>query len=170
MKFFKKKKQKPPRAPWWTASTIAAVEKILRPDMNVFEWGSGSSTVWLARRARRIWSVDHDKFWRAKICKWARREGISGKIKVFIYPFENIGYYESVNRPRTDIDFIVVDGRNRVECFKKAAGRVKRGGFIMVDDTHRLLYRPVYDVSGIEVAREIAPDETGKKATIFRKL
>jgi len=156
--------------PWWTAETIETVEKILRPGMRVFEWGSGSSTVWLARRVRRVWSVDHDKFWRAKIRKWARREGVSGKIKVFIYPFENMRYYESVKKPRGDIDFIVIDGRNRVECFKRAAGRLRRGGYIMVDDTDRPLYGPMYDVAGMEVAHEIAPDKTGKKATIFRKL
>ena len=170
LKIFKSKKQKPPRMPWWTQDTIAAVEQILKPDMRVFEWGSGSSTVWLARRVKRVWSVDHDKFWRAKIRKWARREGVMGKIKVFIYPFENIRYYESVKKPKADVNFIVVDGRNRVECFKRAAQKVRRGGYIMVDDTHRPLYAPIYEVGGLEIACDIAPDETGKKATIFRKL
>jgi hypothetical protein len=170
MTIFKKRKQKPPRTPWWTQDTIASVERILKPDMRVFEWGSGSSTVWLAHRTRRVWSVDHDKFWRAKIRTWARREGVSRKIKVFIYPLENIGYYDCVNRLKEDIDFIAVDGRNRVECFKKAAQKLSRGGYLMVDDTHRPYYSPIYEVGGFEIICDVAPDETGKKATVFRKI
>ena len=47
--------------PWWTYGAIDAVEEWLasraRP-VRVFEWGSGASTMWLAKRVDQIDSVE----------------------------------------------------------------------------------------------------------------
>ena len=49
--------------PWWTYRAIDDVEDWLaardRP-ARVFEYGSGASTVWLARRSGSVHSVEHD--------------------------------------------------------------------------------------------------------------
>src|SRR5215467_3096301 len=48
--------------PWWTFPAIDAVERWIaaRGNVRVFEYGSGASTVWLARRAAHVVSVEHD--------------------------------------------------------------------------------------------------------------
>src|SRR5262249_29493087 len=48
--------------PWWTFAAIDAVERWIaaRENVRVFEYGSGASTVWLARRAAHVVSVEHD--------------------------------------------------------------------------------------------------------------
>lgn len=52
--------------PWWAFGAIDHVDAILRRrgrDMVAFEYGSGASTVWLARRCRAVYSVEHESEW-----------------------------------------------------------------------------------------------------------
>ena len=37
---------------------------------------------------------------------------------------------------------ILVDGRARISCLKRAQSRVKPGGYIMLDDAERKYYNP----------------------------
>jgi hypothetical protein len=45
--------------PWWTMDAADEVAMFLRDrrDARIFEWGSGASTFWLARRAAAVHSV-----------------------------------------------------------------------------------------------------------------
>ena len=48
--------------PWWTYGAIDEVERWLAGrdgDVRAFEWGSGASTIWLARRVAEVHSVEH---------------------------------------------------------------------------------------------------------------
>ena len=50
--------------PWWTYRAVDAVEGWLaaRPrPVRAFEYGSGASTLWLARRVDEVHSVEHDR-------------------------------------------------------------------------------------------------------------
>jgi hypothetical protein len=39
------------------------LERIVRPDFKVFEFGSGNSTIWWSQRVAQVVSVDHDRKW-----------------------------------------------------------------------------------------------------------
>ena len=52
--------------PWWTYDAIDAVETWLAgqgdpSSVRAFEWGSGASTLWLARRVGEVHSVEHHR-------------------------------------------------------------------------------------------------------------
>src|SRR5690554_7836675 len=49
--------------PWMTYDAIDFLSSIAAPDHEVFEWGSGGSTLFFARRCDRVISVEHDKKW-----------------------------------------------------------------------------------------------------------
>src|ERR1019366_2881355 len=49
--------------PWLTFRTIDFLTNCLRPDMTVFEFGSGGSTIFIARRVRTVVSIEHDPEW-----------------------------------------------------------------------------------------------------------
>jgi hypothetical protein len=48
---------------WWTFGWMRRVERIVRPDMAVIEFGSGNSTLWLAGRVAALTSIEHHLDW-----------------------------------------------------------------------------------------------------------
>jgi hypothetical protein len=54
--------------PWWSYGAIDFVESRLNTTMNVLEFGSGGSTVWLASRVNSVVSIENDPEW-TKIVK-----------------------------------------------------------------------------------------------------
>ena len=46
--------------PWFTYGAISFLEEQITPDMSVFEYGGGQSTLYWADRVRRVFSIDHD--------------------------------------------------------------------------------------------------------------
>jgi hypothetical protein len=52
-----------PDAPWLAESAVLLLDSWLKPTDVELEWGSGRSTIWLARRMKRLTSVESDKTW-----------------------------------------------------------------------------------------------------------
>jgi len=140
--------------PWWSFPAIREVERWLagRDDVHAFEYGSGASTVWLARRCRRVVSAEHDApFLRAVAPAIARdnvelrlaepehsaaprtpsgRKGYSG--------CDFSSYVDTIGTGRYDL--IVVDGRARVACLQRALAQLAQGGMIVFDNSERARY------------------------------
>jgi predicted O-methyltransferase YrrM len=53
--------------PWITYSARYQLEKWLRPSDKVFEYGSGYSSLWFAKRVAEVKSVEHDSLWVTKL-------------------------------------------------------------------------------------------------------
>lgn len=53
--------------PWLTYPAIEFLTSTVRPEWRVFEFGSGSSTIWWGRRVAQVLSVDHDPAWLDRI-------------------------------------------------------------------------------------------------------
>ncbi|MEK9632588.1 MAG: hypothetical protein VW622_02000, partial [Opitutae bacterium] len=49
--------------PWWSLSAIRKMKEHLKRDHRVFEWGSGGSTVFLAKECKELTSIEHDPNW-----------------------------------------------------------------------------------------------------------
>lgn len=162
--------------PWWTYRAIAEVDAFLaaRAGARVFEYGSGASTVWLARRAGAVDSVEHHPGWHARMqAALAKTEGLapvdlrlvkadaapnpdplyrSGKAGAAGTSFA--AYARSVARaPQPLYDLIVIDGRARAACLRHATGRLAEGGLIVFDNSARARYRAAIAASGLEAVR-----------------
>ena len=46
--------------PWFTYPAIRMLEKIITPDLRVFEYGSGGSSIWWSERVNEVYSIEHD--------------------------------------------------------------------------------------------------------------
>ena len=129
--------------PWMTYDAIDFLGSICTPDSVVFEWGSGGSTLFLAKRCRHVTSVEHDAKWSGylrerletlgvdnvdykeipgeKIADWEARDYrnpddfVSGDKGSVGLSFEQ--YVKAIDPfPEGSFDIVVVDGRVRNGC------------------------------------------------------
>ena len=139
-----------PETPWWNKRAIRYLSEHLRPGDRAFEWGSGGSTVWLARRGISITSIEHDPEWMKKVmdrCKTADVRLISGAThgKLRCEPEQEYltkgqyffdDYAAAIDTVEDgSLDIVIVDGLCRMECVRRGAPKVKPGGMLVVDDT-----------------------------------
>jgi len=128
--------------PWMTYAAIAFLEPRLARDMTVFEYGSGGSTLWWARRVARIFSVEHD----AQFFETLKAQ-LPANATLFHVPLDESGAYaEKVSAVGTGLDVIVIDGRDRVRCAAKALTALAPSGVIVWDNSDRTEYQPGYQL------------------------
>jgi predicted O-methyltransferase YrrM len=149
--------------PWWTYRAIDAVTDFLdaRPGTRVFEYGSGASTIWLARRAGQVTSVEHHAGWhdrmvaalaaRNDLCPVALQlvEPDATPASDRLYLSDKAGekgqsfaaYARAIEGdPGALYDLIVIDGRARNACLAHAAAHLAPGGMIVFDNSARGRY------------------------------
>jgi predicted O-methyltransferase YrrM len=144
--------------PWWTYESADKVARFLasRTAPRVLEWGSGSSTLWLARRAAEVCSIEHD-------ADWAEQLGprLPANVTLVCVPpvvvqgsgpavlshksgFEGLDfadYVAAASRFEGEFDVVVVDGRAREACLPVALDRLAPDGVVVVDNVDRARYR-----------------------------
>lgn len=154
--------------PWWTFASADLVEGFLktRPQARVFEWGSGASSIWLAKRAASVTSVEHDADW-AKVMEPMVLDNnqilvvepvldeVGTGVRSSKPGFEGLDFTEYVaaidNQP-AGLDLIVIDGRAREACLDKALPKLAPGGLIVFDNVDRERYVRAIENSSIPVA------------------
>ena len=122
--------------PWVTYSFIDFIKTRLNNDMKIFEFGSGSSTLFYAKRVKRVVSVEHDEAWFNKIVqsKPQNAEMIFSKLE------RGGEYSKKAVATGEKFDMIIVDGRDRVNCCKSSIAALAPAGVIVLDDSERKDY------------------------------
>jgi hypothetical protein len=115
--------------PWYTYAAISFLEARLQPDMHVFEYGTGHSTLWYASRVAKVVSVEHDPSWGQLISKEA-----PANVSI-VLEAEPASYVQEIHRHNTRFDVVVVDGIHRVECTQAAVDNVADDGVIVWDNS-----------------------------------
>lgn len=142
--------------PWWTFESADMVGRFLadRPSARVVEWGSGSSSLWLAARADEVTAIEHDPRWADDV----RAIAPANLRVVTVAPvpsphpavpsgkrgFEGLDfsdYVQAIDAMPGDFDLVVIDGRARGACFDAALSRLAPDGLIVFDNVDRARYR-----------------------------
>lgn len=131
-----------PHDPWLTREAIDFLKSYFRPDMRGFEFGSGRSTKWLARRVAHLVSVEDNATWYRRV----KGEVENSNVNLRFAP-TSVGCEEYINQllmfPDSSFDFILIDGSYRDRCIAAAVEKVKPGGIIILDNADaRLDVRP----------------------------
>ena len=143
------------RTPWWPYGAVAWVAESLPVGARVFEYGGGGSTLWLEDHSAVVTVVEHDEGWRTQLAA-ALRPGAtllfrppapSGAVTSVAAP----GYFDAYvaaigDQADISLDLVIVDGRARVECARRAMPKVRPGGLLLLDDTDRARYRPAVEM------------------------
>lgn len=125
--------------PWLTYPAIHFLESRSRQltNIDVFEYGSGNSTLWWAKKARFITSVEYYD-------KWYRKMSEVTPKNVSLLFAENNNLHDFANtilKSKKRYDVIIVDGRDRVRCALNAIERLKKYGVIIWDNSERKRYQ-----------------------------
>jgi len=154
--------------PWITFAAREFLVKNLRPTFTVFEYGSGGSTLFFAQRVKEVVTVEHDPDWHGQVQVALRENNVSNCTLSLIPPtlglyLDNTSpadplAYASANKtyldhhfydyvtlidqyPDEHFDLVAVDGRARPSCINHAQSKVKKGGFLLLDNAERDWYQ-----------------------------
>jgi predicted O-methyltransferase YrrM len=127
--------------PWYTYAAISFLAERTKENMAVFEYGSGNSTLWWARRVARVVSCEHDAEWYE-----LTKERLPSNVEYRLLELTPGGDYSaSIGDYGRIFDIVVVDGRDRVNCAKKSVLGLKPDGVVVWDNSDREEYREGYD-------------------------
>lgn len=123
--------------PWFTYPSIEFIKQFDLSNINVFEWGSGSSSVFFSKRVKSIISVEHDKQWFDLIISGLRE---NQKLR-----FEHLSQYsDSIKKEKSKFDIIIIDGVRRFDCAKEAVNFLAENGCIILDNSDWYSYTSSY--------------------------
>lgn len=149
-----------PNEPWLTREAIGILEKILVPKTKLFEFGSGASTIWYAKRCLFVDAVEHDPVWAQMVSQAIVGDGIRNACVFHESPANGYAAYLACAREALEsrgpkfgpYDVVIVDGRERVRSVQIAAPNVPPGGLLVLDNAERERYAEVRIIlSGWEV-------------------
>lgn len=127
--------------PWVTYSFIDFIVNRLNNKMDIFEFGSGNSTLWYASKVNTVTSVEHDSTWFEKI-----KENMPKNVNIYYKELIYNGEYSNFsNTLEEKFDIVIIDGRDRVNCMKNAIYSIKENGVIFLDDSEREQYKKGID-------------------------
>lgn len=115
--------------PWYTYPAIDFLEGRVRPDMEVFEYGAGNSTLWWAGRVGHVSAVESDS-------AWADRLGpmLPENADLRFAVGESGGYAGSAVERQRHFDVVVIDGMERNACAHACLPALKDDGVIVWDN------------------------------------
>jgi hypothetical protein len=130
--------------PWMNFPAVRLLEERLTHDLNLFEFGSGYSTLFYASRVRTVTSVEYDEKWFDVVKLKA-----PGNVKLMFKEKDIDGdYCRVIGSTEDQYDVVIVDGRDRVNCVKQSVSALSPRGVIVLDDSQRDKYQ-----EGIEFAK-----------------
>jgi predicted O-methyltransferase YrrM len=97
----------------------------------VFEFGSGGSTLFLAQRAARVVSVEHDAAWAAAVATGLEAHGLQADVRLV-----EAGQIAEAIAGEGAFNVVFVDcfGPQRERAIGQGARHVKAGGWLVADD------------------------------------
>ena len=154
-------------SPWISFTVIKFLDFHLKSDMKIFEYGSGGSTLFFAKRVDKIISIEHNKLWFKKVTAYLQelklknidyklfependlefyKKNIADPNDYISDDIESIGknfkkYVMSINQyPDEYFDVVCIDGRARPSCCKHAISKIKVGGYLIYDNVETTHY------------------------------
>ena len=135
--------------------------------MRVFEYGSGGSTLFWINNVQEVVSVEHDTAWYSIMNKNFEEKAVQNLKYILAEPvndpqnpgkqFESPDDYISSDSaykgksfeqyaktidsyPDNYFDIVVVDGRARPSCIKHGIPKLKKNGWLVIDNSERKYY------------------------------
>lgn len=127
--------------PWITYDAKRWLTPKLNNSMKVFEWGSGGSTIYFSKYVKSVDSIETEKIWLENVKDYINKKNIHN-INIHHIPSSSKNrYLASISIKNNRYDVILIDGSYREKCIEVAIKYIKKGGFIILDNSERIEYR-----------------------------
>lgn len=132
--------------PWMTYPAIEFLKKNLTKNHEIFEFGCGASTLFFAKKVKKIVGLETNARWLA-ITQELLPHQEKEKVEFHLMPdgLENSAYENFAKNCGKKFDFIIIDSLKRFECAKSSIHALKSGGAIILDDSERKNYQKIFD-------------------------
>lgn len=144
--------------PWYSFEAIEFLKKHLKPEHYVFEFGSGSSTIFYNNNCLKVVAIESNRTWFDIICQKIpnkinsnNKHFISKNSEIFLLEdaIDNVDYENFANNysilNNIKFDFIVIDSLKRHLCTLQSLDSLKSGGYLILDDSERSNYQKTID-------------------------
>jgi len=144
--------------------TICMLDMFLTKTMNVFEWGAGGSTIFLARRVANLVTIEHDSDWYKYVKEALEYNSLSPTVSLIppsspsgkgdcarsgVKMYQGLSFEDYVQAidefPPNHFDAVLVDGRAREACLAIAETKLRPGGILILDNAERTEYKAAID-------------------------
>ena len=162
--------------PWWSYRAIEAADAIA-PGRNIFEYGTGGSTLRFGRVAKSITSTEDNSGWLKIMRDRLEKHGIEANLFHHYFNFKNPVNFEESDYLKSidsvDWNMLIIDGQDedfqqRLVCFRHAEPCAEPGDIIIVDDFWR--YECLLDetkAKKVDVFESVGPCRLGVTSTAF---
>lgn len=116
------------KLPWYTYPAIEYLDNIDFGDKMVFEFGSGSSSAYWAKKSRFVYSVEHNKEW------FEKTQNKKEKNQIIELCENEEDYLNAISKIPEKIDVIIIDGMYREKCAKLVQDHLADGGIVILDN------------------------------------
>ena len=138
-----------PERPWIVPAAIGWLRRNVRSSWSILELGSGRSTVWFARRAGEVISLEDNEYWyertRERVAT-AKLVNVELRLRAIeAFP----GEVSSLPDARFDlvvVDFLEAPAVSRIDVLRPAREKVRPGGHLLLDDSDRPGYGEAYEL------------------------
>ncbi|MCC5876063.1 MAG: hypothetical protein JJU11_07575 [Candidatus Sumerlaeia bacterium] len=150
--------------PWMPWDAIDFLRESVGPESNVFEYGSGGSTIFLGNLGATVVSVEHDEDWSRVVRERLDEAGLdtvdhrcilpeTGRDGGYTSPVRGYrgmsfrSYVHAIDEfPDGHFDLVIVDGRARNDCARVALSKIREGGILLLDNSERDRYRATQEL------------------------
>jgi predicted O-methyltransferase YrrM len=126
--------------PWLTLSFLEFFAPRIKRELKILEFGSGFSTQFYAKKVDSLTSIESNE-------EWYNMSKANKDLKDVQLLFkQGAHYWECLDELAQRYDIIIVDGDERLKCAQQATKFLTEGGVIILDNSIRKDYIPIYDV------------------------
>ena len=109
--------------PSYSVAAMHFLEERLKKDMKVFEFGSGLSSLFYARKCKNVTAIEHDPGWYNEV-----KSHNSSNLSIYLTELET-EYDQSILNFEENFDLIIVDGRKRI-MYLQLYSKLSRSGVL----------------------------------------
>lgn len=166
----------------WEIAAITTAFSLAAGPVSVLEWGSGNSTVYFSSKLPpgSSWnSVEHNRVWALQVTRTIQQLALpgvqlhyvpnSGPFRDGIDDGDYASFKEYILFPlhmHRRFDYVLVDGRARVECMLAGWEILSSGGVMMLHDAEREEYNPGIPLKALQL-RMTNPFLPGSRSVLF---